>query len=309
MKISNSITKFVEKLQSETNLNLTSDAISDDDIKLLMNYLKQQAPHIAYVEDRFVNTEDVKIPIRIYEPENIKSKKAILFIHGGGWCSGTLDMAEISLRNIANKVGCKVFSIDYRLAPNSKFPKGLEDCLAVTQWLLENTEKLDIDKNKLIVMGESAGANLATALNLKLKNEYDIQFWKQILFYPAVDARVLTNDENNNYDSMLQFQDGPLLTKSTMQQCYQLYLNNTSETLNPYVSPIQAKSLNNISDTMIYTAEYDPLRDEGEAYGQLLIENGNTVTMRRMLGLIHGFFIMPIDEMDLVIEDISSFIQ
>lgn len=309
MKISNSITKFVEKLQIETNLNLTSDAISDDDIKLIMNYLKQQAPHIAYVEDRIVNTEDVKIPIRIYEPENIKSKKAILFIHGGGWCSGTLDMAEISLRKIANKVGCKVFSIDYRLAPNSKFPKGLEDCLAVMQWLQENAENLDIDKNKLVIMGESAGANLATALNLKLKNEYGIQFWKQILFYPAVDARVLTNDENNNYESMLQFQDGPLLTKSTMQQCYQLYLNNTSEILNPYVSPIQAKYLNDISDTMIYTAEYDPLRDEGEAYGQLLIENGNTVTMRRMLGLIHGFFIMPIDEMDLAVEDIASLIH
>ncbi|MBK3493839.1 alpha/beta hydrolase [Viridibacillus sp. YIM B01967] len=238
------------------------------------------------VINQTLHTNVGEVPVRIYTP--IKSSEALpvfVYYHGGGWVIGNLDTADIPCRQIAAESKSVVVSVDYRLAPESKFPAAIDDSYAVIEWLIDNAEKLNIDATRIAVGGDSAGGNIAAVVSLKARNHGVNSIIQQVLLYPVTDY-------NLNTDSYLDFAEGYFLTKETMQWFWNHYLRDESDGENPDVSPLKATDLTNLPPALIITAEYDPLRDEGEAYAKKLQEANIPVQLKRYDGVIHGFFSM-----------------
>ena len=207
------------------------------------------------------------------------------------WVLGNLDTAEFSCRKLANDVECAVVSVDYRLAPETSFPGAIEDCSAATIWVASAADELGIDPQRIAVGGDSAGGNLtACAAYVARENGPTLAF--QLLIYPVVDA-------DFGRASYLDNAEGYLLTRSAMQWFWDLYVPDTEDRRNVGVSPIHAADLSGLPPALLITAEFDPLRDEAEAYGAALEAAGVAVETRRYNGMIHGFFHMltenPVD--------------
>jgi acetyl esterase len=207
----------------------------------------------------------------------------MVFFHGGGWVVGSIDTHDGMCRSLANACGCVVVGVDYRLAPEQKFPGALDDCFCATLWAGENAATLlGCDPARLIVAGDSAGGNLAAAVALEARNHAEPKIAHQLLIYPALDYRFDTK-------SYLENAEGYYLTKATMEYFWQQYLENEDLALNPYACPLRAAELENLPPATIITAEYDPLRDEGEAYAKRLKQAGVKAVVKRYDGMIHGF--------------------
>jgi acetyl esterase len=191
-----------------------------------------------------------------------------------------------TLTALANRAGCKVVSIDYRLAPEHKFPAPLDDCYAALQWLAANGSAHVIDTSKLAVGGDSAGGNLAAAVALRSRDEKGPPLCFQLLVYPVTHHDFGTASYSENAE-------GYLLTKATMEWFWNHYLRDANDSKNPLVSPLLARDLRGLPPAVVYTAEFDPLRDEGEAYAACLTAAGVSVTLKRFQGQIHGFWGMP----------------
>lgn len=231
------------------------------------------------------------IPVRIFLPNNRNNKrKVIIFFHGGGWVVGNIDTYSKICDNMAKQTGHIVVSVDYRLAPENKFPKGLEDCYTVTQEIFSDKTFFDIDIDDITIVGDSAGGNLAAAVSLMARDRGGYIPKKQILIYPA-----LWNDhtESSIYQSVHDNGKDFLLTSQRLCDYMELYINDKDDLTNPYIAPLLAKDLSNQPDTLIITAEYDPLRDEGEDYAKRLKEEGNIVRTYRMKDALHGFIALP----------------
>ncbi|HYA34454.1 MAG TPA: alpha/beta hydrolase [Candidatus Binataceae bacterium] len=234
------------------------------------------------VEDRNIPGAAGQLPIRIYTPAN-KPNGIVVFYHGGGWVIGDLASHDPVCRAITNASGCVVVSVDYRLAPEHRFPAGPEDCYAATKWVAENAAALGSDANHVAVAGDSAGGNLAAVSSLMARDRGGPKIRQQILIYPATDAAM-------DSKSQQEFrQDGYVLSKADMEWFWGYYLANKKDGENPYASPIRARDLRNLPPANVITAEYDPLRDEGEAYAELLSKAGNRVECKRYPGVVHGF--------------------
>jgi len=246
---------------------------------------------VAQVEDRTIPANGTDIPVRIYRPDNSREPKPVLvWYHGGGWVIGTLDGADYGCRIMTNAGGFVVISVDYRLAPESKFPIAADDCYEVTKWVAENAAELGVDASRLAVGGDSAGGNLAAVVALLARDAGgpDIKF--QALVYPVTDFGFGTPSYTENAN-------GYLLTKDSMVWFWGHYLNNEGDGGHFKASPLRASDLKGLPPASVITAEYDPLRDEGEAYAAKLKAAGNTVTAKRYDGQIHGFYANPgIDE-------------
>jgi acetyl esterase len=186
-------------------------------------------------------------------------------------------------RSIANKSGHAVLSVDYRLAPEHKFPAAFEDCVAAVKWAHENADALGIDNSRMAVGGDSAGGNLAAAV--ALAEVVPLKF--QMLIYPAVDMRMESPSISENANA-------PILTKSVMSWFVAHYMGSDADRANINASPMLAsdEQLKNMPPAIVITAQFDPLRDEGEAYGKRLVENGVSATITRYNGAFHGFFNM-----------------
>ena len=238
---------------------------------------------MAKVEDRTVPGPDGEIPVRIYTPEGSGPWPVLVWFHGGGWVIGNLESHDALCRKLARQAGCLVVSVDYRLAPEAKFPAPAEDCYAATAWVAANAATLDGDPSRIAVGGDSAGANLAAVVALMARDRGGPELIYQVLAYPPTDF----NFETTSY---LENAEGYGLTRSSMIWFWNHYLRTEADGRHPYASPLQAENLRGLPPALVYTAEYDVLRDEGEAYAERLRMAGIPVEGKRYPGLIHGFF-------------------
>lgn len=223
----------------------------------------------------------VDIPIKLYYPKQQKYSSLILFFHGGGWVYGNFDTHDRLCRRVARDTGAIVLAVDYRLAPFYKYPTALEDCYDALLWAMKNIAS-SIDSEKIIVMGDSAGGNLAAALCLMARDEGHQFISQQILLYPVVSGKLdLPSTEKNA--------DAPVLTTPRMQYFVDCYARNQADVLQPYFSPLLAEDLSNLPPALIITCEYDPLHDQGVKYAQRLQEAGTVVKLIDYPQTIHGF--------------------
>jgi acetyl esterase/lipase len=225
------------------------------------------------------------IPIRIYTPEGAGPRGGIVFFHGSGWVIANIDICDAAVRSLANSTSSVVVSVNYQKAPEHKFPVPFEDCWAATTWVHDNAADLGIDPARLAVAGDSAGGNLAAAVSLRAREEHGPPIAFQVLVYPALDC-------NWDTPSAIENAEGYGLQRETMRWFWNHYLADPADADNPFVSPLRAPDLSGLPPAFIATAEFDPLRDDGEMYAERLREAGVDVTVKRYDGMIHGFYWM-----------------
>ncbi|GGC62676.1 acetylhydrolase [Siccirubricoccus deserti] len=242
---------------------------------------------VAVVKDLVAPGPHGPIPLRLYRPAAAPAAgaAALVFFHGGGWVLGNLESHDGMCRHLAERSGCVVVAVDYRLAPERKFPAPLDDAGAATAWVAAQAGALGLDPARIAVGGDSAGGNLAAALCLMARDAGGPAIAWQMLLYPATDFAMDT-------PSHRRFEDGHLLTRESMLWFRDHYLNNTAEAADWRASPLRAASVAGLPPALVLTASHDPLRDEGEAYGRRLAEAGVPVTLWRVPGQIHGFLPM-----------------
>ena len=240
----------------DTVLTIQQQRKAADDMMPGLMTLSEKGPEVAEVRNRVVPGPHGEVPVRVFTPEGTGPFPVYVSFHGGGWWMGNIAMTESECRHIVRDVGCVVVSIDYHLAPEHKFPIPLEDCYAATTWVVEHAAELDVDADRVVVGGGSAGGNLAAAVALMARDRGGPKLLLQVLDVPVTDSRMKT-------PSMEENAQGYLLTKEFLQQAWDLYLRGPDDARNPYASPAFAEDLSGLPPALVLTAEYDPLRDEG----------------------------------------------
>ena len=244
---------------------------------------------VARTEDRNISGPDGNdLPIRIYWPEvTDEPRPVVVFFHGGGWVICGIDSHDGQVREMVNRTAMVYVSVDYRLAPEARFPAAAEDCYAATQWVAANAAAIGADANRLGVAGDSAGGNLAAVVAQMARDRGGPAIAHQLLIYPCcdMDSNAWASQTENGFDYFL--------TKESMDWFYDQY-TDVADRNNPYASPIKASDLSGLPPACIITAEFDPLRDEGEAYGARLQEAGVACEVHRCDGMFHGFFGMTL---------------
>ena len=228
------------------------------------------------------------LPLRLYRAVGTAagtSLPALVFFHGGGWVVGDLESYDPMCRHLANSAGCAVVAVDYRLAPEHKFPAAVDDCVAATEWVAANGAALGVDAARLAVGGDSAGGNLAAVVSLIARDRGAPSLRAQLLLYPAVDFAM-------SHASHQRFAEGHLLTLATMRWFAEAYLRGPQDAGDWRASPLRADDFSGLPPAYVLTAGYDPLYDEGTAYARRLEENGIAVEHRHIPDQIHGFLLM-----------------
>lgn len=240
---------------------------------------------IGQVEDRTMSGPGCDIPLRLYTPVDAAPGPlpVLVYFHGGGWVVGSLDSHDPVCRSLANASGCKVISVDYRLAPEYPWPAAPDDCFAAVQWVIANGASIGVDAGRLALGGDSAGGNLTAAVTLRARDAGEPRIAFQLLIYPALDASMgLPSIEENA--------TGYFLEKAAMEWFYGHYLGADADVMHPDISPLHAADLSGLPPAYVVTAEYDPLRDEGRAYADRLKAAGVPVDHENYATMIHGFF-------------------
>src|SRR5262245_14307520 len=240
---------------------------------------------VGRVEDREVPGPAGSIPIRIYTPGGTGPWPVLVFFHGGGWTIGNLETHDAPCRALTNAVGCLVVSVDYRLAPEHKYPAAPDDCYTATCWVANHAAEIGGDPRRIAVGGDSAGGNLAAVVSQTARDLGGPPLVFQLLVYPVTDHRFDTPSYRENAD-------GYFLTRDAMEWFFNHYLARSADGDQPAASPLRAADVRGLPPAFVMTAEYDPLRDEAEAYAARLREAGVRVAMTRYAGTIHGFFSM-----------------
>lgn len=263
-----------------------------------MNF-PQQVESVERVEDRVLKLDGRDIPVRIYTPKGGEAPyPGLVYYHGGGWVLGNLDSHDPICRLLANEAKCVVVSVDYRLAPEHKFPAAVDDAYDSLEWIATQGEDFEIDPNRLAVGGDSAGGNLAAVACIIAKERNIPEVCHQLLLYPSTGFK-------EELPSLKENAGGYLLTAELMQWFRKHYFNNETEILKPYASPVFYHDFNGLPSATILTAQYDPLRDAGSAYAVELETSGVNVTYKNYDDLIHGFanFIGFVPEAKQALED------
>lgn len=279
--------KFIlEQLEAAGSPPMSS--LSPEEARLSTDFsaLAGQPEDVGQVENCTIPGPGGEIPIRIYTPKGEGPFPSLVYYHGGGWVIGDLETVDVPCRLLTNRANCVVVSVDYRLAPEHKFPAAIEDAYAAAKWVVENGPSIQVDPSRVAVGGDSAGGNLAAVVSLMARDKNEIDLAYQLLIYPATNHSFETVSYRENAD-------GYLLTKENTIWFWHHYLRNDEDGQNPYASPLLATDLSGLPPALVITAEFDPLRDEGEAYAQRLKEVGVQVEQTRYDGMIHGFFWMP----------------
>ena len=206
-----------------------------------------------------------------------------MFFHGSGFVLCSLDTHDGMCRNLCAGAGCVVVSVDYRLAPEHKFPAGTEDCLHATRWAAAHAAELGADPARIAVGGDSAGATMAAVTAIRVRDEGGPALCGQLLLYPVTDYHT------PGTPSYEENAEGYGLTRDTMKWFWAHYLNDASEGAHPHASPLRAADLSGLPPALVITAEYDPLRDEGEFYAEKLRTAGVPAALSRYDGVNHGF--------------------
>ena len=273
-----------------------------------INFINPPKEEIYKMLDHKIIVDDREIPVRVFIPSKNPIPKLLIFFHGGGWVIGNIDSYTNMCANMANETCHTVVSVDYRLAPENPFPAGLDDCYHVVQDICTHPQIFNIDPENITLIGDSAGGNLAAAVSLMAKNKGGFLPSKQILIYPATNYEHTTSSP---YASVIDNGTDYFMTSKRIQDYMELYVPNTKDRLSPYVAPLLAKDLSNQPKTLIITAEYDPLRDEGEAYGEKLKSFGNYAIIYRIKDALHGFMTNPLanEDIDKSYEYINMFLN
>lgn len=235
-------------------------------------------------EDRTIPGPGGDLALRIYRPEGAGVTPVVVFFHGGGWVIGDLDTHDGGCRSLTAASGCTLVAVDYRLAPEATFPAPVEDCYAATVWVQEHAAELGVDGTRLAVAGDSAGGNLAAVVSQIARDLGTPTISFQLLVYPVTDYEFTS-------DSMVDNADGYLLTADMMRWFFGHYLAGDVDAVSdPRVSPLRAEDLSDLPPAHILTAQYDPLRDQGNAYAAALEAAGVPVEHIEYEGMFHGFF-------------------
>ncbi len=237
---------------------------------------------VAHVEDRSTPGPHGPIPIRIYRPDGTGPFPVLVYFHGGGWVVGNLETADVFCRAMTSGTGHVVVSVNYRHAPEHKFPIAADDSFAATQWVATHAATFHGDAARLIVSGTSAGGNLAAVVGLMARDRGGPALMSQLLIVPVIDYNFETSSYRKNAD-------GYGLTADAMRWYWKQYLRGDDDGRHPYASPLRAQSLRGLPPALVVTAEFDPLHDEGEAYATRLRAEGVPTTLWRREGMIHGF--------------------
>ena len=243
----------------------------------------EPGPALFKVEDYMVPGESGLLTARIYVPKSDDLLPILVWFHGGGWVVGDLDTTDGTARQLADQGDCIIASIDYRLAPETKFPGPVEDCYAATRWIAEHASQFGGDKNRVGVGGASAGANLAACVALMSRDRATPSLMYQLLVYPVTGV-------NFNTDSYLKNAVGYGLTRDTMIWYWNQYLRDDSDKKNPYAVPSEAHDFTGLPPALIISAGFDPLCDDASSYVELLRQGTNSVEYYHYDGMIHGFF-------------------
>jgi acetyl esterase len=237
--------------------------------------------------------------VRVYEPAGARPYPVLVYLHGGGWVVGSLQTHDGVCRALASRTPCVVVAVDYRLAPEHRFPAAVEDAWAATAWVAEHAASIGGDLDRIAVGGDSAGGTLATACAIRAR-DHGLRLALQLLVYPVTDHRF----DTASYEECAE---GYGLTRDAMRWYWAQYLG-PGEGSTPEASPLRAPDLGGLAPAHVVTAEYDPLRDEAEAYAARLEEAGVRVRLDRCEGLIHGFLRMPgtIRRADAVLDDAAA---
>jgi acetyl esterase len=250
--------------------------------------IRGELPTGVKISHRFITGPSADLPIRIYQPEGYKSLPTIVFYHGGGWVLNNLDNYDVALSHLALTGPFTIVAVNYQKAPENPFPIPFDDCYATLQWAIANKELLSTATNSrgellIGIMGDSAGANLASAVAIKEKDEaLDIVKF-QVLIYPC-------NDSSMNFPSAKSNGEGFGLSTRAMQWFWSKYLSRTDDHKNPYAVPARVQNIHGVAPAIVVTAEFDPLLDDGYNYAQLLKSAGVTTFYREIEGGIHGIF-------------------
>jgi acetyl esterase len=223
------------------------------------------------------------LALRLYRPTGSARTGALVYFHGGGWVIGDLDSHDETCRRLCQGAGVAVVAVHYRRAPETTYPGAADDCFAATCWVAEHAAELGIDGDRIAVGGDSAGGNLAAAVALMARDRGHPRLCFQLLIYPVTAADFDTGSYHDNAE-------GYLLSRRAMQWFWDQYVPDADQRREPYAAPLAAGDLSGLPPALVQTAEYDPLRDEGEAFAQALERAGVAVEQTRYDGLIHGFF-------------------
>ncbi len=262
---------------------LTPEAVRAD-MRAMVGLLGAGEP-VARVADQRIPGPDGSIPVRVYTPAGAGPFPILVFFHGGGWVIGDIETHDGLCRSLCNGAGCVVVSVEYRLAPEHRFPAAPEACYAATAWVAEHAAEVGGDAQRVAVGGDSAGGNLAAVVSLMARDRGAPPLAFQLLIYPGTDMRMQS-------PSIAENGEGYYLTRSDMVWFRGHYIRGEQDITNPLASPLLAPNLRGLPPALVITAEFDPLRDEGEAYGKRLEEVGVPTRVSRYNGMIHGFLSM-----------------
>jgi len=248
-----------------------------------MEWVVGEAQAGASVSDLLIPGPGGQIPARLYTPHGKGPFPLLIYFHGGWWVFWDLDVTDTLCHSLATQASCAVLSADYRLAPEHKYPAGVEDAYAATQWAAANAVQLQGDPGRLAVAGDSAGGNLAAVVTLMARDRGAPHLMHQLLICPV------TNVASLETESYRLFAESPWSPKSLAEWARRHYLSNESQSQEPSVSPLLASDLRRLPPATVITAEFDTLRDEGEAYAARLRAAGVQVHHARYDGMIHDF--------------------
>ncbi|WP_028549627.1 alpha/beta hydrolase [Paenibacillus sp. UNC451MF] len=281
MKMPEQTKQFLEDISGFPALHLMSpeeirkaviaNAISDSFESVKKEDFQLQGPHGEF-------------KVRMYRPTEHNTLPVIMFYHGGGFVFNRIDDYDPMCSKLAAATGYAIVSVDYHLAPEYTFPVPVDEALYAAEWVYENAESLRVNAEKMVVSGESVGANLAAVVAQQAHKNGLPTISYQILLCPLTDWA-------GAYESKQAYGSGYFLTSELLNYCANHYLNDDGDKTNPLASPLFGET-EGLPPALIVTAEYDPLRDEGEQYGQKLIESGVKVTLKRYEGMIHLFYAM-----------------
>ncbi len=287
-------TEFFLKMLAEKNAPAFSDLPpeqSRDAFSALCHVTAPQNPADVGVEDTSIKLADREIPLRIYTPKGNGPFPVLVYYHGGGFVVGSIADYDPVCRELCERSGFIVVSVEYRLAPEHPFPAAPEDAFQALLWVSENAASFNADTGCLVVGGDSAGGNLAAVVAQRSCRESGPNISAQLLVYPVTSAAEETESLNSNAE-------GYLLTKADMEYFFGCYVPEGTDLENPNLAPAISSDLSGLPTAWLASCEFDPLRDDGEAYAKAMAEQGVEVVSKRYNGTIHGvwnlFTVIPL---------------
>ena len=281
----------------------TIETLTPETARRLPTVLAPAPPPVASVAQRWIDGPGGPLALRIYRPA-VADPGVLVYLHGGGWVIGSLEAADAGCRRLANATACAVVSVDYRLAPEDKYPAALEDAYAALAWTHAHAGELGVDDRRLVIGGSSAGGNLAAAACLLARARGGPPMAMQVLLVAAL---WMAKDQT---ESMRAFAQGYGLDAATMEWFARHYIRTEADASDPLVSPYLAPDLRGLPAALIVTGEFDCLRDDGELYGKRLRDSGVEATVIRYAGMIHGFLGMQgVDAAEVAADHIGEIVR